>query len=157
MSTMIRRIPVRWSLWKTAKLFHRSPASNLYGMSMKTPAMTAFTPGNGIFRIVTEVPGTTDALSGATPLAYLKAGVLFDLKALFLGNTMGCIGEVSAIAILAGGLFLLAMKVIRIRIPGSYIGTFALLTLITALVRRYDAPLLFTLQCLARGSWQPIM
>ena len=114
--------------------------------------MTAFTPGNGIFRIVTEVPGTTDALSGATPLAYLKAGVLFDLKALLLGNTMGCIGEVSAIAILAGGLFLLAMKVIRIRIPGSYIGTFALLTLITALVRRYDAPLLFTLQEVCAGG-----
>jgi electron transport complex protein RnfD len=114
--------------------------------------MTTFTPGSGVLKLVTNVPATTDALSGATPLAYFKTGALFDLKALFLGTTLGCIGEVSAIAILAGGIFLLAMKVIRIRIPGSYLGTFAVLTLLTASVRGYDQPFLFTLQELCAGG-----
>lgn len=114
--------------------------------------MTTFTPGSGILKAVTEVPAATDALSGATPLAYLKTGASFDLKALFLGNVQGCIGEVSALAILAGGIFLLAMKIIRIRIPGTYLGVFAVLTLITAFARGYDAPVVYTLQQLCAGG-----
>lgn len=114
--------------------------------------MTTFAPGRGILKTVTDVSTTTDALSGATPLAYLKTGACFDLKALFLGTTMGCIGEVSAIAILAGGLFLMAMKVIRIRIPGSYLGCFALLTLVTAIARGYSAPVAYTLEQLCAGG-----
>ena len=114
--------------------------------------MTTFSEGNGLIRLVTRVPATTDALSGATPLAYLKTGASFDLKALFFGNTMGCIGEVSAAAILIGGIFLLAMRVIRIRIPGSFLGCFALLTLITAIVRGYHDPVIYTLQQLCAGG-----
>ena len=114
--------------------------------------MTTFTSQGGFMKLVTEVPATTDALSGATPLAYLKTGAHFDLRALFLGNTMGCIGEVSAAALLIGGIFLLVMKVIRIRIPGTYLGCFALLTLITAIARGYDAPVLYTLQQLCAGG-----
>ena len=114
--------------------------------------MTTFTGGRGVWKLVTEVPATTDALSGATPLAYLKAGQTFDLKALLFGNCMGCIGEVSAIALLIGGIFLLAMRVIRIRIPGSYLGCFAVLTLITAIVRGYQDPVLYTLQQLCAGG-----
>ena len=114
--------------------------------------MTTFLPGKGLLKIVTDVPATTDALSGATPLAYLKTGASFDLKALFFGNCLGCIGEVSAVALLAGGFFLLAMRVIRIRIPGSYLGVFALLTLITAIARGYSNPLLYTLEQLCAGG-----
>ena len=114
--------------------------------------MTTFTSGNGFLNVTTTVPATTDALSGATPLAYLKTGALFDLRALFLGTVQGCIGEVSAAALLAGGIFLLAMKVIRIRIPGTYLGCFALLTLITALVRGYETPVLYTLNQLCAGG-----
>lgn len=114
--------------------------------------MTTFSEGKGLWKLVNQVPATTDALSGATPLAYLKTGACFDLKALLIGNHMGCIGEVSAAALLAGGLILLAMKVIRIRIPGTYLGCFAILTLITAIVRGYDAPLLYTLQQLCAGG-----
>ena len=68
--------------------------------------MTTFSEGKGLWKLVTQVPATTDALSGATPLAYLKTGACFDLKALLFGNCMGCIGEVSAIALLIGGIFL---------------------------------------------------
>lgn len=64
---------------------------------------------------------TVDAFSGATPLAVLKSGESVDLLTLFLGYHSGCIGEVSALAILAGGLYLIIKKVISVRIPLSYI------------------------------------
>ena len=114
--------------------------------------MTDFTAGRGILPVVGEVASTTDALSGATPLAYLKTGSLFDLRSMFFGNTAGCIGETSALALLAGGLFLVAVHVIRIRIPGTYLGTFALLTLVTALLRGYHEPVIYTLQQLCAGG-----
>ena len=114
--------------------------------------MTTFQSGSGLLRITETIPDAADALSGATPLAYLKTGALYDLKALFFGTVPGCIGEVSAAALLLGGIFLLAMKVIRIRIPGTYLGCFAVLTLITALARGYESPLLYTLQQLSAGG-----
>lgn len=67
-----------------------------------------------------------DGVSGATPLAMIKAGETPDLLTLFLGFHGGCIGEVSALAILIGGLYLIVKKVISIRIPLTYI----LLTLV---------------------------
>ncbi len=95
--------------------------------------MTTYTSGNGLLSKTTDpLAGTIDALSGATPLAYLKQGYAFDLKALFFGTTTGVIGETCALAILIGGLFLVLIRVISIRIPAVYLGTFALLTCITA-------------------------
>ena len=46
----------------------------------------------------------------------------------FFGNVGGCIGEVSALLLLAGGIFLLCMKIITWRIPVVYIGSFAVLS-----------------------------
>ena len=51
---------------------------------------------------------------------------LFDpgtLKALFVGNIGGCIGEVSVFALLLGALYLLWKNIIDWRIPLTYIGT----------------------------------
>lgn len=62
-----------------------------------------------------------DGVSGATPLAMIKAGESPDLLTLFLGFHGGCIGEVSALAILIGGLYLIIKKVISPRIPFIYI------------------------------------
>lgn len=62
-----------------------------------------------------------DATAGATPLAVLKGGEEVDLLTLFLGFHGGCIGEVSALAILIGGLYLIIKKVISVRIPLTYI------------------------------------
>ena len=62
-----------------------------------------------------------DAVAGATPLAQLSDGKTLDLTSLFLGMHGGCIGEVSAFAILIGAAYLLIKKVISIRIPGAYI------------------------------------
>ena len=64
---------------------------------------------------------TVDGVSSATPLAVLKACGDVDLLTLFLGYHGGCIGEVSALAILIGGLYLIVKKVISVRIPLTYI------------------------------------
>lgn len=64
-----------------------------------------------------------DGVSGATPLAAVKAGETVDLISLFFGNIGGTIGETSAIAILIGAIYLLLKKVISWRIPVTYIAT----------------------------------
>lgn len=71
-----------------------------------------------------------DGVSGATPLQVIKEGGEFNVLSMFLGNIGGCIGEVSALAILLGAVYLLIKRVIDLRIPLSYIGTFALFLLI---------------------------
>ena len=75
-----------------------------------------------------------DAISAATPLSYLYGGegmpAYYSAKALFLGTVPGAIGEISALALLIGGLYLIVRQVISWRIPVSYIGTVAILTLI---------------------------
>lgn len=83
-----------------------------------TGQMTNFAPTNGFSNIV------VDATSGATPLAVLKAGGEVDVMSLFIGNCTGTIGETSALALLIGAAFLLYMKVIDLRIPLTYIGSF---------------------------------
>ena len=67
---------------------------------------------------------TYDGVSGATPLALLKAGESVNLMDMFIGNEAGTIGETSVIAILIGALFLIAMGVIDLRIPGTYLASF---------------------------------
>ena len=75
---------------------------------------------------------TADAVTGATPLADMTVGNLpaASLGQMFLGNIGGCIGETSALLLLVGFLYLLIRKVITPRIPLSFIGTVALLTVI---------------------------
>ncbi len=46
----------------------------------------------------------------------------------FLGNVGGCIGEISALALLIGGLYLLIRKIITWHIPLTYMGSLALLS-----------------------------
>ena len=66
-----------------------------------------------------------DSLSGATPLAQLRAGETVNLMDLIIGRIPGTIGEVSVIALLIGGIYMIARKVISPRIPLIYIGTVA--------------------------------
>jgi len=114
--------------------------------------MTTYASTHGFINTVWDVAATTDALSGATPLAYLKLGEHFGLKALFLGNVGGVIGETSALLLIIGGLFLVWKKIIQIRIPAVYLGSFAILTLITAAIRGYDNPFVFMLEELCAGG-----
>ncbi len=62
-----------------------------------------------------------DAVATATPLAALKAGEDVDVLQVFLGLHSGCIGEISAAAILLGAVYMLARGVITLRIPGTYL------------------------------------
>ena len=73
-----------------------------------------------------------DGLSSATPLAVIKnleAGQSVcsnvSLSDMFFGVTGGVIGETSTFAILCGAAYLLAKKIISLRIPVAYIATFA--------------------------------
>ncbi|WP_313583100.1 RnfABCDGE type electron transport complex subunit D [Lacrimispora sp.] len=71
-----------------------------------------------------------DAVSGATPLAALKAGEAVDITSMFIGKISGTIGEVSVIALLLGAAYLLFRKVISIKIPAAYLITFAVFVFI---------------------------
>ncbi len=73
---------------------------------------------------------TCDAYSGATPLAALKAGETVNVTDMIIGRTAGTIGETSMIAIVIGACFLILLGVIDLRIPGSYIVSFAVFVLI---------------------------
>ena len=68
-----------------------------------------------------------DVVTGATPLVSGDASYL-DL---FLGNVGGCLGETSALALLIGGLYLVVTRTISLHAPLAFIGTAALLTLVT--------------------------
>lgn len=71
-----------------------------------------------------------DAVTAATPMASLHQGLLPDLtlRDMLVGAHGGSLGEVSAIALIAGGIYLLLRKVITLRIPVCYLGTVAVLT-----------------------------
>lgn len=76
-----------------------------------------------------------DAATGATPMGMISlADGLKDgapsLMDMFIGTTSGCLGEVSALALMLGGLYLIIRKVISPIIPVAYIGTVAIITLI---------------------------
>ena len=66
-----------------------------------------------------------DGVTGATPLAQLKAGNAVNTMDMLIGKIPGTIGETSVIAIVIGAIFLILMGVINLRIPASYIITFA--------------------------------
>ncbi|MGN0432749.1 MAG: RnfABCDGE type electron transport complex subunit D [Lachnospiraceae bacterium] len=66
----------------------------------------------------------TDAYTGATPLAALKAGGEVNILDMIVGTTSGTIGETSVIAIIIGACLLILLGIIDLRIPGSYIVSF---------------------------------
>lgn len=93
------------------------------GCNLVNPAMTA-----RVFMLVAFANLATpayplDAVSSATPLADLASGTTPSIIDLFLGNIGGAIGETSALALLIGGIYLLARKVITWHIPVSIIGS----------------------------------
>jgi electron transport complex protein RnfD len=72
-----------------------------------------------------------DAKTCATPLAIVKLNLAQELPShwnLFIGNTRGCIGETSALALLLGAIYLFIRKRITWHAPVSYIGCVALLS-----------------------------
>ena len=94
-----------------------------------------------------------DAVTAATPLGEIKTAVMLTGKLpelatsgfgdYFLGNMAGSLGEVSALALLLGGLFLLYKKIISWHTPLSFIGTVIVVSGIFWLVdpAKYPNPL----------------
>ena len=82
--------------------------------------------------------GGADVVTAATPLAMMKGGEFealtaqYSLSDMFIGKIGGSMGEISAMMLLIGGLYLIFRKVISWQIPVAYIGTVAILTLIAA-------------------------
>ena len=75
-----------------------------------------------------------DAVTMATPLSALygegSMSGLYTAKSMFLGNMPGALGEISTLALLLGGAYLLCRKVITWHIPVSFIGTVFVLSLL---------------------------
>ena len=80
-------------------------------------------------------------VSTATPLAIMKEGTVekfteltanYSVGDMFIGRVGGSLGEVSALALLLGFVWLLIRKVISWHTPVAFIGTVAILTLISA-------------------------
>lgn len=83
---------------------------------------------------IKAISDTADAVSSATPLAVMRDGGDVDLLTLFLGFHGGVIGEVSALAVLAGGIYLIIKKVISVRTPVTYILSTALFIFVINLI-----------------------
>ena len=107
-------------------------AGRVFAMMSWAGYMTRFTAAGARFPFFGQIGEQADAVTTATPLASLKQGVLPQTKLLdlLIGNTGGCIGEVSAILLLLGGVYLLFRKIITWHIPVTFIGTVAALTFI---------------------------
>ena len=92
-----------------------------------------------------------DVVTGATPLHHMQMPALPDVSLLdlFLGRAGGCIGEVSALALLLGGGWLVFRRVITLRIPAAYLGTVAVLTLVFS---KGDSPILWMAYSLLSGG-----
>ena len=79
-----------------------------------------------------------DTVTGATPLGALKSAIFehgtitaaphLNLMDPFLGNIGGSLGEISALALILGGIYLILRKIINWHIPLFYIGTVALIS-----------------------------
>ena len=79
-----------------------------------------------------DYAATADSITTATPLGILKegGGELPSYLDLFLGKTGGCLGETCALAILIGGIYLIARRVISPVIPVTYLATAAVFSLL---------------------------
>ena len=92
-----------------------------------------------------------DGVTAATPMHHMVMPALPEesLMDMFLGNCPGSIGEISALALLIGGGYLLYRNVISIRIPAAYLGTVAVVTLVFS---KTDAPVQWMLYQLLSGG-----
>lgn len=121
------------------------------GQNIFNPALAARAFMMLIFPVgMTRYMGV-DGVSGATPLHHMVMPALPEesLMDMLLGNCPGSIGELSALALLLGGGYLVVRKVISPRIPVAYLGTVAVLTL---LFHKTDAPVQWMLYSLLSGG-----
>lgn len=84
--------------------------------------------------------GKADALTTATPLALYgdETATLPTLLDMFIGNRAGSLGETCTVALLIGGIYLIARKVISFKIPLAYLGSFAIIMVVAGFVIKKD-------------------
>jgi len=110
------------------------PATNFGSINgLATASSTHAITDGATSGATSSASAAVDAISSATPLEAIKFAVADGsykvsefsqaLTDLFIGNVGGCIGETSALALLLGGIFLMAIRVIDFRIPLFYILT----------------------------------
>ncbi len=121
-------LPANIPLWQAAvgSVFAIIVVKCLFGgigKNLVNPAITA-----RVFMLVsfgtmaTAAYPVADTVSSATPLADMAAGNTPKITDLLLGNHGGAIGEVCAIALILGGVYLIVRKVITWHIPVAFIG-----------------------------------
>ena len=121
------------------------------GQNVFNPALA----GRALMMLVFPVGLTrylgVDGVSAATPLHHMVMPALPEesLMDMFLGICPGSIGELSALALLAGGIYLVCRKVISARIPVAYLGTVAVITLVFS---KTDSPVSWMLYSLLSGG-----
>ena len=83
-------------------------------------------------QMVRYVNKAGDLVSSATPLVQMKAGTTPDVSLfnLVLGNYSGAIGEVSAVALCAGFIYLFFRRTVSWHIPVAYMGTVAVIAIL---------------------------
>ena len=104
-------------------------AARAFMLSWASAMSTWVVPGSKL-----PLLGTVDVVTSATPMSYLHennlAGLMevYDLQDMLIGFIGGSLGEVSALLLTIGGVWLIFRKIITWYIPVSYIGTVAVLT-----------------------------
>ncbi len=149
-------LPVSVPLWQVivGTFFAIIIVKNLFGglgQNIFNPALAARALLMLIYPIgITKYP-SIDGVSSATPLHHMVMPALPEesLIDMFLGNCPGSIGEISALALIIGGAYLVVRRVISPRIPLAYIGTLALLSLV--FYKTDDALLWMTYSLLSGG------
>ncbi|GAB1477423.1 RnfABCDGE type electron transport complex subunit D [Bacillota bacterium] len=111
------------------------------GQNFANPAITArivllisFATPMTTWPLPIQILGAADAVTGPTPLGILNMGgdpaTLPSNINMFLGFVGGSLGETSAIALLLGGIYLIARKIIEPTIPLAFIGTVFVIALL---------------------------
>lgn len=137
---MLASFPVHMTTWPVP--------STLWAMGRTVDGMTAATP-LGLLKEGIKV-------SGSVPDIMANAPQSFDYFNLFIGNVGGCIGEVSALAIIIGGIYMLHKKIITWHIPVLYLGSLFVFTGIFWLIdpTHYADPLFHILSGgVMLGAW----
>ena len=121
------------------------------GQNIFNPALAARAFVLMLFPVALTRYAEVDGVSSATPLHHMVMPALPEESILdmFLGNCPGSIGELSALALIIGGIYLVVRKVISPRIPLAYIGTVAVLTLVFS---KTETPVLWMLYSLFSGG-----
>ncbi len=142
-------LPVSIPLWQAVigSIFAIIVVKQLFGgigMNFANPAVTArivliVSFSSSMSRWTAPVKDAlyfgSDLVATATPLSWLSDPTSvadFELSDLFLGRTGGCIGETCSLALLIGGIYLVARRVISLHIPLTFIGTVFVMSLILA-------------------------